>query len=281
MMRNFRLPDRPQPLAEVADRFHLTPIIRAMQSPHEVFVLALSEEGDRLVHVFVNVPPIRVQVPHLPKNAEEATRRPSFHVRAPRRRLQNLEGEKVLLQKYVRKVDEAVRSALAGQTVPLVLAAVEPLASMFRSVCSYPHLVDEMIEGNPNHVSDAQLEDAARPILDHLYARELAAILERYEELKPRRATTDVAHAAQAATAGAVDQLVVDLDAVIPGVVSDVDGSVTYSSSDDAKTYSVVDEVARRALSTDARVLGAKREELPGGAPLVAILRYPFKPFSV
>jgi len=281
MMRNFRLPDRPQPLAEVADRFHLTPIIRAMQSPHEVFVLALSEEGDRLVHVFVNVPPIRVQVPHLPKNAEEATRRPSFHVRAPRRRLQNLEGEKVLLQKYVRKVDEAVRSALAGQTAPLVLAAVEPLASMFRSVCSYPHLVDEMIEGNPNHVSDAQLEDAARPILDHLYARELAAILERYEELKPRRATTDVAHAAQAATAGAVDQLVVDLDAVIPGVVSDVDGSVTYSSSDDAKTYSVVDEVARRALSTDARVLGAKREELPGGAPLVAILRYPFKPFSV
>jgi hypothetical protein len=281
MMRNFRLPDRPQPLAEVADRLHLTPIIRAMQSPHEVFVLALSEEGDRLVHVFLNLPPIRLQVPHLPKSAEEATRRPSFHVRAPRRRLQNLEGEKVLLQKYVRKVDQDVRSALVGRTAPLVLAAVEPLASMFRSVCSYPHLVDEMIEGNPNHVSDTQLADAVRPILDHLYARELASVLERYEELKPRRATTDISHVAQAATAGAVDQLVVDLDAVIPGVVSDVDGSVTYSTSDDAKTYSVVDEVARRALSTDARVLGAKREELPGGAPLVAILRYPFKPFSV
>jgi hypothetical protein len=47
---------------------------------------------------------------------------------------------------------------------------------------------------------------------------------------------------------GAIDQLVVDLDAVIPGLVSDIDGSVTYSTSDDAKTYSVVDEVARRAL---------------------------------
>lgn len=281
MMRNFRLPDRPQPLAEVADRFHLTPIIRAMQSTRDVFVLALSEEGDRLVHVFVNLPPIKVQVPHLPKSAEEATRRPSFHVRAPRRRLQNLEGEKVLLQKYARKVDQAVRSALAGQTTPLVLAAVEPMATIFRSVCSYPHLIDEMIEGNPDHISDAQLEDAALPIVEHLYARELAAILERYEELKPRRATTDVSYAAQAATAGAVDQLVVDLDAVIPGVVSEVDGSVSYATADDARTYSVVDEVARRALFTDARVLGAKREELPGGAPLVAILRYPFVLFSV
>ncbi len=68
----------------------------------------------------------------------------------------------------------------------------------------------------------------------------------------------------------------VDLDAVIPGLVSDVDGSVTYSTSDDAETYSVVDEVARRALCTGARVLGARREDLPGRAPLIAILRYRF-----
>jgi len=51
---------------------------------------------------------------------------------------------------------------------------------------------------------------------------------------------------------------------------------VTYASSDDAETYSVVDEVARRALRTGARVLGARREELPDRAPLVAVLRYEF-----
>jgi hypothetical protein len=51
---------------------------------------------------------------------------------------------------------------------------------------------------------------------------------------------------------------------------------VTYASSDDAEVYSVVDEIARRALYTGARVLGARREELPDGAPLVAILRYQF-----
>jgi hypothetical protein len=66
----------------------------------------------------------------------------------------------------------------------------------------------------------------------------------------------------------------VDLDAVIPGPVSDFDGSVSYSTSDDAETYGVVDEVAKRALCTGARILGAQRQELPGGAPLIAILRY-------
>jgi hypothetical protein len=275
-MRTFRLPNRPKPLAEVADRFHLTPLIRAMTSPHDVFVLALSAEGARLLHVFVNLPPVRVLVPGMPKNAAEATRRPSIHVRAPRRALENLEGQKVLLHQYVRKVDQAVRSALAGQSAPLVLAAEEPLASIFRSVSSYPRLADEMIKGNPDHVTDAQLEDAALPILDHLYTRELKAVLALYDELKPRRATTDVSYAAHAATAAAIDQLAVDLDAVIPGIVSDIDGSVTYAASDDAETYSVVDEVARRALCGGARVLGARRDELPDRAPLVAILRYRF-----
>jgi hypothetical protein len=275
-MRTFRLPNPPKPLAEVADRLHLTPLIRAMTSPHDIFVLALAEESVRLVHAFANFPPQRLQVPDLPKNAEEATRRPSFHVRAPRRRLQNLEGEKVLLQQYVRKVEHAIYSVLAGRNAPLVLAAEEPLASMFRSLNTYTRLADEIIEGNPEERTDAELEDAAIPILDRLYSRELKAVIARYDELKPRHATTDVSYAAHAATAGAIDQLLVDLDAVVPGLVSDIDGSVTYSASDDAETYSVVDEVARRALYTGARVMGARKEELPDHAPLTAILRYPF-----
>jgi hypothetical protein len=276
MMRTFRLPNPPKPLAEVADRLHLTPLIRAMTSPHDIFVLALAEESVRLVRAFANFPPERLQVPHLPRNAEEATRRPSFHVRAPRRRLQNLEGEKVLLHQYVRKVEHAIRSVLAGRNAPLALAAEEPLASMYRSLNTYPRLADEIIEGNPEERTDAELEDAAIPILDRLYSRELKAVITRYDELKPRHATTDVSYAAHAATAGAIDQLLVDLDAVVPGLVSDIDGSVTYSASDDAETYSVVDEVARRALCTGARVLGARKEEMPERAPLAAILRYQF-----
>jgi hypothetical protein len=276
MMRTFRLPNRPRPLAEVADRFHLTPLIRAMTSPHDVFVLALAEESVRLIHAFANFPPERLQIPELPRNAAEATRRPSVHVRAPRGRLQNLEGEKVLLHQYARKVDQAVRSALAGQDKQLVLAAAEPLASIFRSVNTYPRLAAETIEGNPDLKTDAELEDVAIPILDRLYSHELKAVIALYDELKPRRATTDVSYAAHAATAGVIDQLLVDLDAVIPGLVSDIDGSVTYSASDDAETYSVVDEVARRALCTGARVLGARKEEMPERAPLAAILRYEF-----
>lgn len=276
MIRAFRMPYRPKPLAEVADRFHLTPLIRAVTLRQDIYVLALAEKGVRLLRAFVNLPPQRVHVPDLPKDAEEVAHRASIRERNWKGHLQGSEAAKFLLYKFARRVDHAVHAVLAERPAPLVLAADEPLSSIYRSLNTYPGLTDETIAGNPNLMTDAQLEEAALPILDRLYERQVKAIIARFNELKPRRATTDVSYTAHAVTAGAVDELLVDLDVVIPGFVSEIDGSVTYAAADDAEVYSVVDEIARRALATDARVLGARRDDLPERAPLVAILRYQF-----
>ena len=178
-----------------------------MTSPHDLFVLALSEESVRLIHVVANLPPAAVDVPQLPKNADQATRRPSIYVRAPRGHLQNLEGEKVLLHQYARRIDQALRSVLAGRATPLVLAAAEPIASVFRSVNSHPQLVDEAVLEDATHMTDRQIADLALPILNRLYTRELKDLIARFDELKPRRAKTDVSYAAHTATAGAVVSL--------------------------------------------------------------------------
>jgi len=53
---------------------------------------------------------------------------------------------------------------------------------------------------------------------------------------RTRSATTDTSQAEHAATAPAITQLLVDLDVRIPGLASEIDGSVTYSTSDDPET---------------------------------------------
>jgi hypothetical protein len=111
-------------------------------------------------------------------------------------------------------------------------------------------------------------------VLDGLFQDELADIRALYEQRKgEHRTTTDVAQAARAATHGAVHKLLVDIDEVLPGTVGD-DGTVTLASGASASTYGVVDEIAARALLTGARVLGVRREDIPGGGSLAAILRY-------
>jgi hypothetical protein len=124
--------------------------------------------------------------------------------------------------------------------------------------------------------TDAELADAALPILERLHQKDIASVLTRCAEPFPRLVTDDVSYAAHAARAGAVEKLVVDLDTVVPGTVREFDGNVTYAASDTADVYSVVDEAARRALLSGAHVLAARSEELPKQKPLVAILRYPF-----
>jgi hypothetical protein len=125
-------------------------------------------------------------------------------------------------------------------------------------------------------MSDDQLAAAARTVLDEVYAGELATIRERFERSAPdERASTDIATVARAATLGAVDTLLVDIDDKVPGQLDEHTGAVTFSEHDDSVSYGVVDEIARRVLLSGGRVLAVRRADVPRGEALAAILRYP------
>jgi len=66
----------------------------------------------------------------------------------------------------------------------------------------------------------------------------------------------------------------VDIDAIVPGVVDEQTGAITFAEKADATNYGVVDEIASRALTSGARVLGVRKADLPGTGYLAAVLRY-------
>jgi hypothetical protein len=47
-----------------------------------------------------------------------------------------------------------------------------------------------------------------------------------------------------------------------------------WFSEDDAASYGVVDEITRRALLSGSRALAVRGDDVPGGGPVAAILRY-------
>lgn len=273
----YRLPNRLTEIVDVADRFHMKPLLRSITFPQVAFVLALSQNSVRLLEVLPEGGPTEVDIPELPEGVVDAVRIVHVDDRAPRGKTQSSMAERSHLRIYCRSVADAVRSGMADQNVPLILAAAEPLQSIYRSVNTYPHLVDEGIDGNPENTSDAELAARARTILDELYAIQLAALHDLFERrMTEGRAGTDVANVARAATFGMVDTLFVDIDAVVPGFV-DERGAVEFAETDDAEAYSVIDEVARRVWNANGRVLAVRRDDIPGGGDLAAILRYPFQ----
>ena len=274
-VRTFRLANKLASMVEVSDRFHLKPLLRAVTFPHMAFVLALSENAVRLVEVFAELPPETVKVDDLPKDAASAVGKSTLNSRSASGRIQGSEGQKVRFRQYLRQIDSALRPVLAGRDTPLIVTATEPLASLFRSVNTYPRLLSEGISDSPDRLSDAELAALARPILDKDYARDVVEITALYEtRAKQGRATTDLSDAARAATFGATETLLVDIDEVIPGTVDEETGVIRFAEKADAGNYGVVDEITGWALSSGARVLGVRKAEMPGNGTLAAIMRY-------
>lgn len=275
-LRTFRLPNRLGNAVEVGDRFYVKPLLRALTFPQTAFVLALAAGGARLVEVTNDGPAFTVPVPDMPSDAASAVGKASIGDRSQIGRMQGSEGQKVRLRQYAHKVDQALRHVLTGLELPLILAAAEPMAAIYRSLCTYPHLVAATLPGNPEEQSDEQLAAAARSVLDDLYARELDALRADVElEASRERASTDVATVARAATFGAVATAIVDIEAKLPGTVDESSGVVTRDDADDARSYGVVDEIARRVLHHGGRVFAVRAEEVPGGGAVAALLRYP------
>jgi hypothetical protein len=229
----------------------------------------------RLVEVSADLPSAAVKVDALPTDVASAVGKASIADRSASGRIQGSEGQKVRMRQYARQVDQALRDRLAGSETPLILAAAQPLDAIFRSVCSYPHLVAETLAGNPETISDADLGQASRAILDRLHRAEMDGLRRQFEARSAQgRTTTDIAQAARAATSGAIATLLVDIDEVVPGSLDD-EGRVSFGDGG-APGQGVVDQIAARALASGARVLGLRRADIPGGGSLAAILRYAF-----
>jgi hypothetical protein len=271
----FRLANRLTAMTQVSDRFHLNPLLRAVTFPHQTFVLALSENHVRLVEVFSDMPPVEIKVPDLPKDAAISAGKSTLNDRSPVGRIQGSEGQRVRHLQYVRRVDAALRPVLAGRDTPLILAAVDPLASLYRIVNSYACLLPTVIRESADHMTNAQLAEKAIPILDQAYAAEIAAVRALFETRAGQgRTATDLTDAARAATFGTVDTLLVDMDQALPGTI-DENGIITLADKECANTYGVVDEIAGRVLVTGGRVLAVRQNDIPGEGSLAAILRYP------
>lgn len=272
----FRLATEVDETVEVSDRFYLKPLLRAMSFTQHAFVLALSENAVRLVEVFADHPATAVSVPSLPDSAAEATGRASVNTPGMGTGHGNAQGQKSLLLKYLRKVDDALRPVLAGRETPLILAATEPLGPIFRSINSYPALLTEGISASPDSMSESALASAARSVLDVDYATQIETATALFQErIGSHRATSDLRSIARAATFGAVDLLLVDIDEVISGTVGETDGTVALATHPSAASYGVIDEITGRAILAGSKVLAVRRADMPDGAAVAAILRYP------
>ncbi|WMT16670.1 baeRF11 domain-containing protein [Serratia fonticola] len=269
-IRTYRLANELSNQLVVGERFFLKPLLRALTFPHSAYILALSENQTRLIEFFADAPAEEMKVPDLPARMKEAMGDAALNDHH-----HGAVHHKVRLAQYTRKIDQALRPVFARHDYPLILVSAEPLASIYRSTNSLPNLTDETLFKNAEHLGASELVTLVRPLMDDYYQAQLNALASRFETRSgERRVTQDLSDAARAATFGAIDLLLVNLDSTLSGTI-DGQGLIAFSGNNDENDYGLIDEIAKRALATGAKVLAVRSGDLPSGADVNAILRYP------
>lgn len=288
--RCYRLALRFEETVVVSDRFHVSPLLPLLTGDGRFFVLALSENGARLlagtrfnVHV--------VNVPGLPAGVKDALRYDD-----PQRELGShaaerggpgarvvlhgqgigAEIQKERLGRYLQAVDGAVGGSLREQKAPLVLAGVGYVRAMYRDINTYPHLLEAGITGSPDRTSSEELHTRAWALVEPLFARDRETAAAAYREaLGTGRATDSLEEVLTAAEAGRVDVLFVQTTGTHG--VSATDGRARDARADGKEERGgpdLIEQAVVRTMLNSGTVYAVPEREMPDRVPVAALLRY-------
>jgi hypothetical protein len=294
---------RPVPLeleerVEIGDDFALRPLLPLLAADHRFFVLALSQNANRLYEATpYDIRP--VDTPRVPASLEEALRfdeperQLQFHTRtgAPSvsgaRRAAMFHGHGVGVDdtesnvlRYCQQIDRGLAPLLADERAPLIVASVDYERALYRRANSYGHLLEAGIDGNPELSTPAALLRAALPIVEPLLRRGLEEARERFGDLSATAlASSDLEEIVAASWNARIETLLFDREARLTGRYDPATNTLERSEGADAAgARDLIDLAARKTLAHGGQVFALERARMPVDAPLAAIFRYALAP---
>lgn len=291
--------DLQQPVDEllvVADRFHLKPLLRTLQSADRFQVLCLSRdevsvfEGNRdaLDPVELDQDPSTLEAA-LGREKSEAHQTVAsygdgaggpgaphgepamYHGHGGRKDERQIDRER-----FFRVVDRAILEHHSRRSgLPLILAAVPEHHGPFRAVSHNPFLLSEGIEVDPGSLELAELRTLAWKVVEPHYLARLEQRIEDFRTAQARHsAADDMEEVAKAAAEGRVGVLLVEAGRETPGALDRAAGKVLASEPDNPQVNDLLDELTQLVLLKDGEVMIVPAERMPTRTGVAAIFRY-------
>lgn len=287
--KTLRLPIDVAEVAVVADRFVVGPLL-AMVTPDERFlVLAVSQRSVRLLEGS-RYRVADVQLTDVPTSLREAIEPPEPRSNTMARPASPGKGgaavfyghgaaddsfKKDEAERFLRVVDAGLHELLAGRDLPMVLAGLDPLVSLYREVSSYPRLLATAVRQNPDQLTAAQLHEAAWPIVRTDLEQRLGQAIARFENLQGTgQASSDPEVVAEAAAQRRIDTLFLAADRGAWQPASP-DSPVVFQlgANGEVSPGERLDGAAMATLSSAGKVYVVPRASLPG-TDVAAVFRY-------
>lgn len=178
---------------------------------------------------------------------------------------------------YLEAVDDRLWETLLHQEyAPLLLAGVDYLIPIYRSVSDYKYIWEEALTGSHEHEDIATLYPQARAIMQPYFDQRLNKAIELYgnQSSNPALVSTNLAEIIPSAYYGRVSHLFVVKNEEVWGTFDEQSNELTIQGESTGDNEDLFDKAVTNTLLTGGEVFVLDREKMPVNSSMAAILRY-------
>jgi hypothetical protein len=283
-----RMPQVPLEDIVVEDSFYVTPLIPLMVSKEYFYLLVISKKqtklfkGDAFGMEYI-------PVEGLPDGLKEelgdtdvsttvrtggrgGTGGANFHGLGGG----NNNDDKTYIANYLESVDDVIwKKILHNETAPLLIAGVEYLIPIYRSVSDYNNLWPDALTGSYEHEETSDLYKKTREKMEPYFQQRINKAVETFGNQSATQLTSSILDdVIPAAYYGRIACLFVQKGEHIWGIFDEMENKITYSNENNEASQDLVDNAVVKTLLNGGEVFLLEREGMPAESQLAAIFRY-------
>lgn len=286
--RYMKLPFEPGREILVNSSFLITPLIPLMTSKEHFYLLVISKKQAKLFRAD-SFGMEYVDVPNLPQGMDEGlgydkevsttfraggggTGGSNFHGAGGG----NNNDDKVELATYLEAVDDVIwKEVLHTENAPLLLAGVEYLIPVYRSVSDYNFVYEDALTGSHERDDTMRLYELAMEKMVPYFQQRTMKALDLYGNQSATSLTTSIQDdIIPAAHYGQVAHLFVQKGAHVWGTFDEMNNQLSINETQGKDDEDLLDTAVARTLLTGGEVYLLDKEMMPADSVLAAILRY-------
>jgi len=282
-----KMPVAPESDITCEKKFFVSPLIRVMARKEYFYLLVISKQKCKLFRAdafgmeYVPVPDLPEDIMDIKRLSEKdaSTVRIGTSSGTGGANFHGMGGgnpdEKANIATYFEYVDDILfKQILHTENVPLLLAGVEYLIPIYKSVCDYHNVCSESITGSHEHDDKNALYELAKQTMENYFRQPLQKALTIYANQSATELTSSVpADIIPAAHYGRLSHIFVKKASHIWGTF-DEDSSEINLNDQDPNAEDLLDQALVRTFQNGGDVFVLDEEDMPAQSAVAAIFRY-------
>lgn len=188
----------------------------------------------------------------------------------------NNNDDKVYVANYLEAADDVIwKEVLHDEHAPLLLAGVEYLIPLYKSVSDYNHIWEDALTGSHEHEDTATLYAQAKEKMQPYFQQRVQKALEDYGNKSATELTSSIiSDVVPAASYGRVAQLFVQKGAHVWGRFDESTAEIQLHETQQADSEDLMDNAVLMTVLNGGEVFLLEQGQLPAESTIAAIMRY-------